>query len=987
MSTDRSFHDLIRMVIAVTAASALIGASHAGAANEFRPDDAGFRSVATPFLKQHCERCHGPSKQEAKFRIDSDLPNAFLDRAAKEKWSEVVNVLNSHQMPPDDEPQPKPADVAKIVDWIVDQMSRAELHRRESAIVLRRLNREEYRNTIRDLTGVDFDVSGFPQDPPAGGFDNNGSALAMSPLQMELYLDAARKILNRALVEGDQPPAIKWRFHPEVGDGDDSRVRYDEFNAIVHGGKNAVEGDFKVMHHDSWDRHLNARDYKLKHEGSYVLRVHAGGRVPKRDAVVEAARKFLDHRFKEQMEKNPKGEKWHAMARDHDLLHFQNHPMYDYGPPRLKLILDLGGQPRTVAEFDVDAPATKPATYEFRAYVIPDRAGVTVEYCYSIPRELENFWMQGNDGFARPEALVDWFEVEGPVFESWPPASHAMLLFDSPLRKSDESAYAREAITRFMRRAYRRPVTAEEVDEKFAFYRAARERSDRFVPAIRAAFTTVLCSPHFLYLSEPQGGASIAGIAAPSPAVSSAKTAPATPSASSMSSTKASSTKTPATAATPSATPPRLAKSGSKAAKPTPQDAESAEDPAERIARIRAALAEAQGGRKPKPTAPPAVDVAESRNAAPTNNEAPRSDDVPSTEPADAATSARRLNDSEFASRLSYFLWSSMPDETLFAEAESGGLRDPAAIKSQIRRMIDDARSDALVRNFAGQWLGLREVGANPPAADLYPQYDRHLESSFTAESQAFFREILRSDESVMCFVKSDWVTINERLARHYGIPNVRGDEFRRVAVPQGVKRGGVVTQGAVLTITSNGTRTSPVKRGVWVMKNVLGIDPGLPVANAGDIAPKVPGIDKATVRQRLEIHRTLPQCARCHNQIDPLGFALENYNAAGSWRDQEGFGYKGRIERNDPKIDARSKLPDGTEIDGVVDLQAALLKREDLFLTCLATKLSTYALGRELGVADQPHIKASVAHLKANRYTLASLIEFIVQSPAFGSK
>ncbi len=242
-------------------------------------------------------------------------------------------------------------------------------------------------------------------------------------------------------------------------------------------------------------------------------------------------------------------------------------------------------------------------------------------------------------------------------------------------------------------------------------------------------------------------------------------------------------------------------------------------------------------------------------------------------------------------------------------------------------------------------------------------------------------------DLSVLNFVGSDFVVINERLARFYGIPNVRGDQFRRVPVPDGVHRGGIVTQASMLTITSNGTRTSPVNRGTWVLKNVLGIDPGLPVANAGDIAPKVPGIDRATVRQRLEIHRTLPQCARCHNKIDPLGFALENFNADGEWRDQEGFGYKGRIERNDPKINAASKLPDGTAIDGVDELQVVLRQREDLFLNCLASKLLTYALGRELGIADQPAVKAAVAHTKQNRYTLRSLVTFIVLSNSFQTK
>ena len=328
-----------------------------------------------------------------------------------------------------------------------------------------------------------------------------------------------------------------------------------------------------------------------------------------------------------------------------------------------------------------------------------------------------------------------------------------------------------------------------------------------------------------------------------------------------------------------------------------------------------------------------------------------------------------------------------MPDDELMQLADKGNLRDKATLTKQIARLLADPKSEAFVQNFAGQWLGLREVGSNPPAADLFPQYDRHLEVSMVEESRAFFAEILKHDLSVMNFVGSDFVVINERLARFYGIPDVRGDHFRRVAVPAGVHRGGVATQASILTITSNGTRTSPVKRGTWVMKNLLGTDPGLPVANAGDIAPKVPGIDRATVRQRLEIHRQLAQCARCHNKIDPLGFALENFNASGEWRDREGFGYKGRVSPNDPLIDASSKLPDGTEITGVDGLRKALLQKEDLFLNCLAGKLFTYAFGRELGVADQPQVKAAMSTMKDNRHTLRSLIQFIVLSEAFGTK
>lgn len=825
---------------------------------KFKADEAAFQKVVTPFLKTHCVRCHGGAKQEGNLRVEQHLTTDFLDPAVKEKWGEVVNVLNSHEMPPEKEPQPKVAEVAAVVDWITAQMAQAELVRRDGVIVLRRLNRDEYRNTIRDLIGVDFDTSGFPQDPPSGGFDNNGKALTMSPLHTELYFEAASKILDRAFVEGEQPEAIKWRFEVDSGDSDSNRVRYGKNNAIVNGGRNPVKDGFKVLHHDSWDRTLNARDFKVPHEGEYVIRIRAGGKVPTRDEVVASAEKILKKRFDEQMEKNPKGEKYHRDQLERDLNHFKNDRMYDYGRPRLKLIQTLGGQPRVLNEFDVPDSFEKPDIYEFRARFTTESAGITLEYGYAIPKVLENFWFQGHDAFARPEAYVDWFELEGPLYESWPPTSHRKTLVASPKAKSDERAYAREVLAKFMRRAYRRPVSVTEIDSKLALFDRVRRDAPSFVQAIKAPLIGVLVSPHFLYLAEPAG---------------------------------------------------------------------------------------------------------------------------------DVTTNARRLTDHELASRLSYFLWSSMPDEELLQVAESGKLRDSKVLAAQVTRLLKDAKSDAFVRNFAGQWLGLREVGANPPAADLYPQYDRHLEVSISEESRAFFREILRNDLSVMNFAKSDFVVINERLARFYGISNVRGDEFRKVAVPPGVHRGGIVTQASMLTITSNGTRTSPVKRGTWVLKNVLGIDPGLPVANAGDIAPKVPGIDKATVRKRLEIHRELPQCARCHNKIDPLGFALENYNASGEWREQEGFGYKGRIERNDPKIDASSKLPDGTEINGVDDLRNELLKKEDLFLSCLSNKLFTYALGRELGVADQPTVKASIEHARKNGYTLTSLIQFIAASETFLTK
>jgi len=822
------------------------------------PDAEGYAKTVKPFFAAHCAKCHEGPKVKGEFATDEKrLPNDFADVANRGKWKEIANVLNSHEMPPEKEKQPTAKDVAAVVDWIEEQAVRVELAKRSSGSVLRRLNRSEYKNAIRDLFGIDFDVSAFPQDPPAGGFDNNGGALSLSPLHIETYMSAARQIVDRAFVEGDRPQGIKWRFDPQAGAMDARRIKLDAANdsVIVNGNENVQSGKWVVVHHEAWNKHVDARNFRVPLAGDYIIRVKAAGKVPSKKDVIASADKLLAKRRDDETKQNPKGKKWHDEAYANDLEHFKTDRRYHYGPPRIKLTQQLGPQPRTVAEFDADGTLEKPKIHEIVARFTTESAGVGFEYAYSIPRSLENFRMQNKDEFARPELMIEWFEIEGPIFDAWPPSSHANVIFDSPKRKTDEHGYAEEVLSKFLRKAYRRPVTADDVATKLKTYEDARKGGATFIEALRRAVAAALVSSHFLFLVEEKREA----------------------------------------------------------------------------------------------------------NA--------------------------KLSDHELAARMSFFLWSSLPDEELRKAADAGKLADAVERKKQVARMLEDPKADAFVKNFAGQWLGLRDVGSNPPSMDLYPQYDRHLELSIVAESESFFREVLLKGHPARTLVKSDFVVINERLARFYGIDGVKGDEFCKVGVPKGVHRGGIPTQASILTTTSNGTRTSPVKRGTWILKTLLGIDPGLPVANAGEIAPKVPGIDKATVRKRLEIHRTLDQCARCHNKIDPLGFALENYNACGEWREQEGFGYQGRIEKDDPKIDATSKMIDGTRIVGIEGLQEAILKNEDLFLGSLASKVLTYALGRELGLADRPTVKAAVAHMKANRTTLQSLLEFVATCDAFGTK
>lgn len=808
--------------------------------------------VNRAFLDKYCAPCHSGTSAKGNFRTDSALTTDFNDRAMRAKWTEAINQLNSHLMPPQNAPQPTASEVAAFVDQVAAGMKQAEEATRDRAPVLRRLTRDEYKNTIQELTGIDFDVSGFPADPPAGGFDNNARALTVSPLHIELYASAARQILDQALIEEGrpQPPKILYRFDPHCVAMDSRRVKLDEKNnfVIVNGNNNREEGEWVVVHHDSWDKSVDARNFSVPVEGTYLVRLRAAGRVPTREQVTRSVEPILAKRRDEEIQRNPNGARWANEAYQRDLKHFATDPMYTYGPPRVKVVQHLGSQPRTVAELDIEEA---PKTYTFPVRFTILSAGINFHYAYDIPKVLENFWCQTGERFARPELLIDWFELEGPIYDAWPPTSHTRILFPSPLRQTNEREYAKQVLQKFLRRAYRRPVADAELSGKLALFDQARSEKLSFVEAIKVPLTAALASPNFLFLVESEG----------------------------------------------------------------------------------------------------------------------------------------KLSDHALAARLSYFLWSAPPDDTLTALADAGKLSNPTVLKQQANRLLASPRASEFVRRFAGQWLGLGQVGANPPAPDLYPGYDRHYELSIVKESEAFFAEILNNDLDALNLIKSDFAVVNERLARAYGIPGVKGDHFRRVPVPPSVHRGGIPTQASILTITSNGTRTSPVKRGVWLMKTLLGADPGLPVANAGEIAARVPGIEKATVRKRLEIHRTRPQCARCHSRIDPLGFSLENYDASGTWREREGFGYKGRIEQNDPLIDASSQLPDGSKIVGVDGLQSALLARSDEFLTSLSNKLLTYALGREVTLADRPLVQGAVGHMKEHKNTLRSLIEYTVTSEAFRSK
>jgi mono/diheme cytochrome c family protein len=332
---------------------------------------------------------------------------------------------------------------------------------------------------------------------------------------------------------------------------------------------------------------------------------------------------------------------------------------------------------------------------------------------------------------------------------------------------------------------------------------------------------------------------------------------------------------------------------------------------------------------------------------------------------------AKLLNEFELATRLSYFLWATMPDAELSRLAEKGELRKPGVLEAQVKRMLRDPKAQALVDNFAGQWLMLRSVRTATPDPDMFRDWDESLRDAMIRETETFFRYIVSEDRNVLEFLDADYSFVNDRLARHYGIPNVRGPEFQKVKLPDG-RRGGLLTQASVLTVTSNPTRTSPVKRGKWVLENILGTPPPPPAPEVPELPPV--GQLKGTLRQQMEQHRSNPNCAGCHAKLDPLGFGLENFNAIGKWRDQD----------NKQPIDASGVLPGGEKFNGPAQLRKVLLGKADQFRSCLAEKLTTYSLGRGMEYYDKCTIEESVKKLKAGGDKFSALVLAVVESEPF---
>jgi hypothetical protein len=516
-----------------------------------------------------------------------------------------------------------------------------------------------------------------------------------------------------------------------------------------------------------------------------------------------------------------------------------------FRPDPVRLVFSLDGQPYPATI--VEDAADHWRTAEIRAHVPAGDHTLEAELIADGPHAPDPEFESGKSAKPLRDPMVGNIEIRGPYNPVTPPPSesyHRVFTCTDPAGPQSLTC-ARIDLANLARRAYRRPVTAAEVDALTGFVEMALHQGDNFDRGMQIALTAILVSPQFLFRIEHD----------------------------------------------------------------------------------------------PDPNKPAVHDTSQF----------------------------------ELATRLSYFLWSSMPDEQLFELASKQELRKPQVLEAQVRRMLADPKTNALVDNFGAQWLELRNLDRTKPDPDRFPEFNDQLRSDMKRETELFFQSIISEDRSILDFIDAPYTFINARLAKFYGLPEMKGNQFQRVQLPPDSHRGGVITQAAVLTASSFPNRTSPVLRGKWILDNILNAPPPPPPPDVPNLDEKAVG-SSASMRQQLEAHRSNPVCNSCHANMDPLGFGLENFDAIGRWRAKDG---------NFP-IDATGRLPNGQTFDGPDALKQILLSGKTAFTKCLAEKLLTYGLGRGLEDYDQPAIQSIVTHTAASGYRFSALVDAIVTSRPF---
>jgi len=740
--------------------------------------------------KVYCDTCHFGPKAKANLNLQA-LNLAKLEDNG-ETWEKVLRKLRNREMPPVGSPRPDDATYAALVTSIVSERDRlAQIRLNPGRATLHRLNRTEYANAIRDLLALEIDVAELlPADDIGYGFDNIGDVLQVSPVLLERYLSVARKISRSAVGDMNMPVAYQTYSVPH------RMVQEERLSDIAPAGS---RGGTAI-------RHLFPVD------GEYEISVALQRNRDDEYLGFERERK-LDLRLDDQRLQVftlPKSEK--------------------------KIVLGSGTPPDANLKVRL---SVKAGTRALAATFLKDT-------------QLK----EGVIDRIRDDAVQTYFEgvnsitVAGPLKVQGPgeTATRDKIFICQPATPADEMACAEKILSNLARHAYRRPVTADDLPQLLALYKAGAEAEEGdFEAGIRLALQKILVSPEFLFRAE--------------------------------------------------------------------------------------------------------------------------------IDPAGAAPgTVYKVSDVELASRLSFFLWSSIPDDELLGVAERKELSDPQVLQAQVKRMLADPRSQQLVKNFSGQWLFLRNIARITPDQATFPRFDENLRDALAKETELLIESQVRQDNSVADLLSTDYTFLNERLAEHYGMKGIYGSEFRRVKLDD-PNRYGLLGQASILAVTSYPNRTAPTIRGKWVLEQLLGTPPPPP-------PPNVPALmddqstQKMTMRQRMELHRTNPACAACHRQMDPLGFALENFDGLGTWRNTTGPGMG--------PIDASGSLLDGSTFNGAAGLREVLIKKKDMFVETLTERLLTYALGRGVEEYDHPTVRKIVREAADENQKWSAIILGIVNSTPF---
>jgi mono/diheme cytochrome c family protein len=829
---------------------------------------AEFEREIRPVLEESCVPCHGAQTQEGNIRIDTLDPN-LLQGDDVDWWLEVVAVLSNGEMPPADEATLADQARGKLIEWLSTELQIASQVRRveRGHTSFRRMTAYEYNYALQDLLHLPYD---FARDlPPEAnsdeGFQNTSETLHMSAVQLETYRESSRRALELATIRGDRPAVSHWGVSFRQASDSLWKAQDEELAAIEQKHK----------------------DDPATRESELAKRT---AELQRRQGVTHYLDFVTGRRAR--VEWNYGGAKY---AWDPTTSRPEVPDDLDCAvilPPQRNLIIELGdtvpneGTLRIrvrAARTSIDDPQFPSMQLEFgwqasndsQASVLVSQSDIAVDsrpgepkfYQWEIPltevhprNSVRGISKMGdlpspseyikvvNSSVSGGDIAIDYVEIAAPVYAHWPPESHRQV-FVERATETDESARARTILADFLRRAWRRPVSADEIDKKVALFEQIRPVCDDFQQAMIEVLATSLASPNFLYLVQ----------------------------------------------------------SDSKL-----------EDP-------------------------------ESSN--------------------------HQQSNYELATRLAMFLWCSIPDDQLLDLASSGQLVREDVLTEQVARMLDDPRSRRFSERFVQQWLGMQLLDYLQIDTKAHPGFDRSLKAAMQEEPIAFFSEAMQQNHSILDLIQTDYAMVNERLARHYGIQDVYGNHFRKIALTDASLRGGLLTQAGLLAMNSDGKDSHPLKRGIWLLERILDDPPPPPPPAVPEIDLADPEIAKLTLKERIENHRDQAACRSCHSKIDPWGIAFEHFDAVGRWRDKVG----------DKPVDASSRLFNGQEIDGVDSLKRyLLLQRQDQFARAMVSKMTTYAIGRPLAFGDRLEIDRIAAQLRERGDGLATMVTLIVTSPLF---